>query len=253
MDLDGFKPVNDQHGRRGRRAAGGRGPPPAGPPAPVRRDRPPGWRRVCGDDGRIAQHGESPYELGLKLLEGFHRPSRWAASRSQAGLTIGYAIAPIDSQDGAGLIKLADAAMYSGKQSGSSACAAIRATWPVISLAILCANQAARVSRRRPHTSTAAAVCQPHRGRIPQGFHRERAAPRIALQLRHAHPAHRHPMAAQGHPSRPRASVHRVKPGFRVERRQRAGRTCGHAEMAARYCRSAKPAPTPNDTRVCCE
>lgn len=56
--------------------------------------------------------------MGLKLLEAFSSPFALGGIQVQVGLTIGYAIAPIDSQDGAGLIKLADAAMYSGKQSG---------------------------------------------------------------------------------------------------------------------------------------
>ena len=34
------------------------------------------------------------------------------------GLTIGYALAPLDSLDAVGLLKLADAAMYAGKQRG---------------------------------------------------------------------------------------------------------------------------------------
>jgi GGDEF domain-containing protein len=34
------------------------------------------------------------------------------------GLTIGYALAPTDSSDAVGLLKLADAAMYTGKQGG---------------------------------------------------------------------------------------------------------------------------------------
>lgn len=36
----------------------------------------------------------------------------------QVGLTIGYAVAPGDSNDAVSLLKLADAAMYSGKQGG---------------------------------------------------------------------------------------------------------------------------------------
>ena len=34
------------------------------------------------------------------------------------GLTIGYALAPEDGTDAMGLLRLADAAMYSGKQAG---------------------------------------------------------------------------------------------------------------------------------------
>ena len=36
----------------------------------------------------------------------------------QVGLTIGYALAPLDAYDAASLLKLADAAMYQGKQNG---------------------------------------------------------------------------------------------------------------------------------------
>ena len=34
------------------------------------------------------------------------------------GLTIGYALAPLDGHDAASLLKRADAAMYAGKQAG---------------------------------------------------------------------------------------------------------------------------------------
>ena len=76
-----------------------------------------------GGDEFVVMTGElqsttQAHELGLKLLEAFSSPFALGGIQVQVGLTIGYAIAPIDSQDGAGLIKLADAAMYSGKQSG---------------------------------------------------------------------------------------------------------------------------------------
>jgi len=58
------------------------------------------------------------HELGLKLLDAFNSPFSLGSIQVQVGLTIGYAIAPDDSQDAAGLLKLADAAMYSGKQGG---------------------------------------------------------------------------------------------------------------------------------------
>lgn len=118
MDLDGFKPVNDQHGHD------------VGDELLVAVAR----RLQChlrqsdviarlGGDEFVVMTGElhstaQAHELGLKLLEAFSSPFALGGIQVQVGLTIGYAIAPIDSQDGAGLIKLADAAMYSGKQSG---------------------------------------------------------------------------------------------------------------------------------------
>lgn len=118
MDLDGFKPVNDQHGHD------------VGDELLVAVAR----RLQChlrqsdviarlGGDEFVVMTGElqSPaqaHELGLKLLSAFALPFALGGIQVQVGLTIGYALAPIDSQDGAGLLKLADAAMYSGKQSG---------------------------------------------------------------------------------------------------------------------------------------
>ena len=118
MDLDGFKPVNDQHGHD------------VGDELLVAVAR----RLQChlrqsdviarlGGDEFVVMTGElqsttQAHEMGLKLLEAFSSPFALGGIQVQVGLTIGYAIAPIDSQDGAGLIKLADAAMYSGKQSG---------------------------------------------------------------------------------------------------------------------------------------
>ena len=146
MDLDGFKPVNDQHGHD------------VGDELLVAVAR----RLQChlrqsdviarlGGDEFVVMTGElhstaQAHELGLKLLEAFSSPFALGGIQVQVGLTIGYAIAPIDSQDGAGLIKLADAAMYSGKQSGKFCAPQYGRPGPVISLAILCANQAARVS-----------------------------------------------------------------------------------------------------------
>eukprot|EP01030_Chromulinospumella_sphaerica_P000507 gene507-503_t len=57
-------------------------------------------------------------ELGHKLLDAFRSPFSLNNVQVEIGLTIGYAIAPHDSTDAIGLLKLADAAMYSGKQGG---------------------------------------------------------------------------------------------------------------------------------------
>ena len=52
------------------------------------------------------------------MLDAFRSPFSLDNIQLTVGLTIGYAIAPIDSHDAVALLKLADAAMYSGKQSG---------------------------------------------------------------------------------------------------------------------------------------
>ncbi len=118
MDLDGFKPVNDQHGHDvgdellvavTRRLQGH-----------VRQSDV--VARLGGDEFVVmASHMSSTqqaHELGLKLLDAFRLPFSLGNIQVHVGLTVGYAIAPDDSSDAAGLLKLADAAMYSGKQSG---------------------------------------------------------------------------------------------------------------------------------------
>jgi diguanylate cyclase (GGDEF)-like protein len=118
MDLDGFKPVNDQHGHDvgdellvavTRRLQGH-----------VRQSDV--VARLGGDEFVVmASHLSSTqqaHELGMKLLDAFRLPFSLGGIQVHVGLTVGYAIAPDDSSDAAGLLKLADAAMYSGKQSG---------------------------------------------------------------------------------------------------------------------------------------
>ena len=118
MDLDGFKPVNDQHGHDvgdelliavTRRLQGH-----------VRQSDV--VARLGGDEFVVmAGHLSSlqqAQDLGHKLLEAFRSPFSLGRVQVEVGLTIGYAIAPDDSSDAVGLLKLADAAMYSGKQGG---------------------------------------------------------------------------------------------------------------------------------------
>lgn len=118
MDLDGFKPVNDQHGHDigdelliavTRRLQGH-----------VRQSDV--VARLGGDEfvvmtGHLGSTQQAQ-ELGEKLLDAFRSPFSLGDIKVRVGLTIGYAIAPHDSNDAVGLLKLADAAMYSGKQGG---------------------------------------------------------------------------------------------------------------------------------------
>ena len=118
MDLDGFKPVNDQHGHDvgdellvavARRLQG-----------LLRKSDL--VARLGGDEFVVMvsqlDSAEQAHEMGQKLLEAFHQPFALPAQDIQVGLTIGYALAPTDSSDAVGLLKLADAAMYAGKQGG---------------------------------------------------------------------------------------------------------------------------------------
>jgi diguanylate cyclase (GGDEF)-like protein len=119
LDLDGFKPVNDKHGHDvgdelliavGRRLRGH-----------VRESDV--VARLGGDEFVVMAHHiaqpENAHDLGMKLLNAFKTPFALGGHlQVRVGLTIGYAIAPHDSTDAVGLLRLADAAMYSGKQSG---------------------------------------------------------------------------------------------------------------------------------------
>ncbi|MBV7544482.1 diguanylate cyclase [Acidovorax sp. sic0104] len=118
MDLDGFKPVNDQHGHDvgdellvavTRRLQGH-----IRQSDVVARLGGDEFVVMTGDLGNALQ----AQELGLKLLDAFRSPFSLGKVQVEVGLTIGYAIAPEDSNDAVGLLKLADAAMYSGKQGG---------------------------------------------------------------------------------------------------------------------------------------
>jgi diguanylate cyclase (GGDEF)-like protein len=118
MDLDGFKPVNDTHGHDigdellvavTHRLKG-----------QVRQSDV--VARLGGDEfvvmtGQLSSTQQAQ-ELGQKLLDAFQAPFLLGSIEVQVGLTIGYAIAPLDSNDAVGILKLADAAMYSGKQVG---------------------------------------------------------------------------------------------------------------------------------------
>ena len=118
LDLDGFKPVNDEHGHDvgdellvavARRLQGH-----------VRATDL--VARLGGDEFVVVASAlESPaqaHDLANKLLDAFHAPFTLSSTKVQVGLTIGYALAPLDTYNATSLLKLADAAMYQGKQNG---------------------------------------------------------------------------------------------------------------------------------------
>lgn len=118
LDLDGFKPVNDQFGHhvgdellrvvaqrlRGSVRAGD------------------GVARIGGDEFVVMAEGlhneTQARDLGNKLLEAFATPFAFSQLDYRVGATIGYALAPTQATDAGALLKAADAAMYTGKQEG---------------------------------------------------------------------------------------------------------------------------------------
>ena len=118
LDLDGFKPVNDRHGHDvgdallsavGLRLHG-----------QLRTSDV--VARLGGDEFVVLAAGLSDEAaaraLGEKMLGAFEAPFVALGQRCEVGLTIGYALAPLDGLTAEDLIKRADAAMYAGKQAG---------------------------------------------------------------------------------------------------------------------------------------
>lgn len=118
LDLDGFKQINDQYGHD------------AGDElliavaarlqANVRHSDV--ISRLGGDEFVVMSIGlnsaQQAGELGEKLLKAFNDPFALSAQICRIGLTIGYALAPLDGRDAISLLKRADAAMYAGKNEG---------------------------------------------------------------------------------------------------------------------------------------
>ena len=120
LDLDGFKPVNDQFGHdvgdallrvvaqrlRGSVRAGD------------------AVARVGGDEFVVMAenlaHEPQARDLGLKLLDAFKAPFTYGEHSSRVSATIGYALAPLEASDATALLKAADAAMYKGKEEGKN-------------------------------------------------------------------------------------------------------------------------------------
>jgi diguanylate cyclase (GGDEF)-like protein len=118
IDLDGFKPINDRLGHE------------AGDEVLVgvaRRLRSllrgsDTVARLGGDEFVVvagALAGEADAQaLGRKLLDGFGEPFVAAGQPCRVGLTIGYALAPLDGREADELLRRADEAMYAGKHAG---------------------------------------------------------------------------------------------------------------------------------------
>jgi diguanylate cyclase len=120
IDLDNFKPVNDNYGHD------------AGDELLVAASK----RlqssvrngdivsRLGGDEFVILASGlrneQQAEHIGNALLESFKAPFTLGGHKVSVGLTIGYAIAPMNARDSMTILKLADDAMYLGKQSGKA-------------------------------------------------------------------------------------------------------------------------------------
>jgi diguanylate cyclase (GGDEF)-like protein len=118
LDLDGFKPVNDQYGHDVGDAL---------LRAVAQRLRASVRQADCvarfgGDEFVIMAAGlpdeRQARDLGAKLLASFRTPFSVAGTSCSVRATVGYAIAPTDGKNATELLKAADAAMYDGKQAG---------------------------------------------------------------------------------------------------------------------------------------
>jgi diguanylate cyclase len=118
IDVDGFKPINDNFGHDvgdqlliaiGKRLQ-----------SRVRDEDL--VARVGGDEFIIVVNAIGSElqaeELGTKLLGAFDEAFALGSHTINIGLTIGYAVIPLDASEASVVIKLADAAMYAGKLAG---------------------------------------------------------------------------------------------------------------------------------------
>jgi diguanylate cyclase (GGDEF)-like protein len=120
IDLDRFKPVNDEYGHdtgdqlliavaERLRASVREGDSVA---------------RLGGDEFVVVASGLSGVgqarDIGMKLLDAFVSPIAVADRSFAIGATIGYALAPVDGMEPAALLKVADAGLYAGKSAGKN-------------------------------------------------------------------------------------------------------------------------------------
>ena len=118
LDLDGFKRVNDEFGHDVGDAL----------LVEVARRLQAHLRssdlvaRLGGDEFLVVSSGikteDQVRELGEKLVKAIREPMRLQGHACEVGLTVGYGLAPRDGRDAAALLRVADAAMYAGKQAG---------------------------------------------------------------------------------------------------------------------------------------
>lgn len=130
IDLDSFKPINDQHGhevgdqlliavahrlRECMRSSDVVG-------------------RLGGDEFIVLASGLrnelQALTIGEHLLASFQAPLNLPGLQCDVGLTIGYALAPLDGTEGSNLLRAADAAMYAGKQAGKGCLVRARPVGP---------------------------------------------------------------------------------------------------------------------------
>jgi diguanylate cyclase (GGDEF)-like protein len=119
IDLDGFKAVNDRYGH----AAGDELLVAAARRLQSSLRASDVVARLGGDEFVVMVSGlhddRQAQEIGAHILKAFGTPLELSQQRRcHVGLTIGYALMPLDGDDPAWLMKRADAAMYAGKQSG---------------------------------------------------------------------------------------------------------------------------------------
>jgi diguanylate cyclase (GGDEF)-like protein len=118
LDLDGFKPINDRYGHEvGDRLL----------QALAQRLRASVRSadvvaRVGGDEFVVVARGISgekqAQDLAGKLVAALRDPFEVEHHACRVGASVGYALAPRDGTDATALLKVADRAMYAGKQEG---------------------------------------------------------------------------------------------------------------------------------------
>ncbi len=120
LDLDGFKQVNDQYGHDvGDELL-------IAVAARLRNNLRDSdiVSRLGGDEFVVMSsdlhNTREAQELGEKLLRAFNYAFVLSEQTCRVGLTIGFALAPLDGHDCNSLLKRADAAMYAGKQGGKN-------------------------------------------------------------------------------------------------------------------------------------
>lgn len=120
LDLDGFKPINDTYGHD----AGDELLRQVGPRLKSALRVGDLVARLGGDEFVVVAAAlslDSDAEtIGRKMMSAFQQPFEIQGQVCRVGLTIGYAIAPLDGYDLQSLLKRADAALYAGKQAGKN-------------------------------------------------------------------------------------------------------------------------------------